>query len=255
MPYLLQRDHAATWEHARQRVLINGTPNAGKTTSLGTFDPPVHVVSVPGEHGTSAIPEGTVAHVFAPVDPNAQRNWTQDWLDTVNRCVEIAQGKHGPCTTLAVDGLHKLYAVALNTVTRGAAASAEGDFEAKKYGNAWNLFKYGFLDKVLHLPVQTVVMTCWVELEKDDPDDRSKEAARSLLPSLPGQAATKIMGEFAVVLYAVREGTGSAARYLWYTQPQGKVKACGVKAPLTIASKVPARVAQDWQGLKGALGL
>lgn len=254
MPYLIQRDSAETWDAARSRVLINGAPNMGKTTSLGTFDPPVHVVSVPGEHGTSSIPEGVVGHVFAPIDPNAPRNWQQDWLDTVNECVKIAKD-HGPDVTLALDGLHKLYAVAMNVVTKGVAAQPEGDFEAKKYGNAWNLIKYGFLDRVLHLPVRTVVMTCWVELEKDDPDDRSKEAARSLLPSLPGQSATKIMGEFAVVLYAIREGTGAAARYLWYTQPQGKVKACGIKAPLAIASKVPPRVPQDWQILKGHLGL
>lgn len=257
MPYLDPTTALSleVWQRARSRILIAGQPNMGKTVSLGTFDPPVHVVNVPGELGGASIHEMAIRHDFAPPNPAVPRAWMQDWLDTVNRCVDIANGKYGPCATLAIEGLHKFYTLGLNVVTNGVNASIEGEFEARRYGNAWNIFKQKFLDVVIPLPIPTIVMTCWVELEADDPQDKSKDAAKSQLPKLPGKAATDIMGEFSVVLYAMREGTGQGARFWWMTQPQGRVKAAGIKAPLAISRKIPPRVPQDWQALKPLLGI
>jgi hypothetical protein len=254
MPYLTNTQIVpAEW---KCRVLVSGEPDAGKTTALRTWDKPIHIVSVPGEQGTAALPvgDGITTHVFQPPDPSKPRAWGQEWAETEALCLAIAAGKHGECATLAIDGLHKLYDLAMAVVTNGASMSKDGDFEARKYGNGWNLFKL-FLDRVYASAVPNVVMTCWVDLEKDDPDNRAKDAPRSILPALPGKSAQRILGEFAIRLVAFAEGTGQGRRYYWATQPQGKIKGAGIKGPIEVVSKIPPRVEQDWQKLKPLLGL
>jgi hypothetical protein len=244
------------WKRARRRVLISGEPDAGKTTSLRTWDKPLHIISVPGELGNASLPvgDGIITHVFQPPAPGQPRAWGQDWKDTMDLCVDIANGKKGEVRSLAIDGIHKLYDVAMAVATNGVSMAVSGDFEARKYGNGWNLFK-SFLDMVYGSSIENVVMTCWLDLEKNDPDDKSKDAARSLLPALPGKSAQRIMGEFSVRLIAFTEGVGAARKYAWATQPQGKMRGAGIKGPLDVVSKIPPRVPQDWQGMKPLLGL
>lgn len=250
MPFIEQSSRDV-WGQRARRVLINGPPNSGKTTSLRTWPKPMIVLSYPGEKGSTSIPheDGVRAFVWDLPDPEKVQNWV-GVLAEVNRLTfDILHGKHGPISTFAGDGLHKFFDVCLNVATAGARGRAE-NFEASKYGPAGVLF-FGYIERVLaSSAVANVVMTCWDGREKDDPDERGANPSRHIFPELPGQAAKAVMGEFAVVMYAIREGAGPAARYLWQTQPMGKVWGAGVKMPLEIAKSLPLTIPQEWPMLE-----
>jgi len=253
MPFIEQTDVNTVWETRARRVLVNGPPNSGKTTSLRTWPKPMIVVSYPGEKGITSVPqgEGVRAFVWDAPDPAATVNWVGVLAEVSKLTFEALGGKYGPIRTFAGDGLHKLYDVCLNVATGGAKARGE-DFEPKKYGTAGTLF-FGYVEKVLLSTVEYVVLTCWDGLEKDDPDAKDKDTSKHIFPELPGKAAKLVMGEFAVVLYASREGSGPSAQYKWQTQPLGKVWGCGAKMPLEIAKRLPVTVPQDWSALEKLL--
>lgn len=253
MPFIEQTDVNQVWERRARRVLLNGPPNSGKTTSLRTWPVPMVYVSYPGEKGTTSAPhgEGVKAFVWDAPDPSAAVNWVGVLAEVNKLTVEALSGKHGPIRTFAGDGLHKLYDVCLNVATGGAKARGE-DFEPRKYGTAGTLF-FGYIEKVFYSGVDYIVLTCWDGLEKDDPDAKDKDTSKHIFPELPGKAAKLVMGEFAVVLYAIREGSGPSAQYKWQTQPFGKVWGAGVKMPLEVAKRLPVTVPQDWQGLEKLL--
>lgn len=252
MPFAQQSNVLAVWARRLCRVLINGPPNSGKTTSLRTWPRPLIVLSMPGENGSTSVVEDEETKSFVWEAPNLDApNWTAVYAETQRITHEALSGKHGPTTTVAIDGVHKLYDLLLNVATGGAKARGE-EFDPRKYGTASSLF-FGYVQRVLASPVQYVVMTCWDGREKDDPDEKGANPSRHIFPELPGQAAKGIMGEFAVVLYANREGVGPAARYVWQTRPFGKVWGAGVKMPLEVASKLPLSVPQDWRALEPLL--
>jgi len=244
--YTLHESLDTNWRRLLTRVLLVGPPNSGKTTSLRTFPTPLIVQSYPGEKGTTSIPyaEGVKAFIGELPQPGDPVNYGQIIRETESQTTEILTGKHGPCQTFAGDGLHKLYAIYLAEATAGASADGK-DFEARLYGSAHRRF-FKYLDMVCRSAVPHVVFTCWDGREKDDPDEGGSSPSRHIFPELPGQAAKAVMGEFALVLYATRQGSGPAAKYLWQTQPMGKVWGAGAKLPLEIAKRLPLTVEQDW---------
>mgnify|MGYP001589621971 FL=1 len=253
MPFIEQSNALEVWARRARRVLVNGPPNSGKSTSLRTWPTPMVIISAPGEKGTTSLPqgEGIRSFVWDAPDPNAAVNWVGVLAEVNKLTFESLSGKYGPIKTFALDGLHKLYDTCLQVATNGAKARGE-DFEPKKYGPASALC-FGYLEKVMLSAVENVVFTCWDGLEKDDPDEKGSQAPRHLFPELPGKAAKLIMGEFAVVLYSNREGAGPAAKYIWQTQPLGRVWGAGVKMPLEVSKRLPLTVPQDWGALERLL--
>lgn len=250
----LSQDNSA-WARRARRVLLNGPPNSRKTSSLATWPGPLLVLSYPGEKGTSSIPrltvDGQAVKAFAfDGEVVEQPNWAQIIKDTKALTMEALSGKHGPIKTFAGDGLHKLYGAFLAEATFGASTRGE-NFDAKLYGNAGTRF-FQYIDLVMRSTIENIVFTCWDGHEKDDPDEKGTNPSRHIFPELPGQAAKKIMGEFSIVLYANRDPTG---KYVWQTQPLGKVWGAGAKVPIEVAKALPATLEQDWRVLEKALKL
>lgn len=257
MAYTEQINVLEAWACQARRVLINGPPFSGKTTSLRTWPKPLVIIVAPSEKGTTSLPAGEGIKSFVRKTVYEENpNWTGVLAEFNKQLHEVLTGKHGPVQTLAIDGIHKLYALFLNVVTNGAKARGELFEGRQKYPQAGALFS-ACLDRILMaLNIPNVVMTCWDGLEKDDPDekgDTNNPPSRHIFPNLPGQAAKDIMGEFPVVLYSLRQGAGPAAKYVWQTQPLGKVWGAGVKMPLEIAAKLPITVPQDWAVLERLL--
>lgn len=254
MPFIEQHADPAAWARRARRVLVNGPPNTWKTSSLATWPGPLVVVSYPGEKGTTSIPVATrdghpvTAYVWDG-GGDGVLNWTGVLAEVQKITFEAL--KSGKYATFAGDGLHKLYDIFLNAVTSGAKSKGE-DFDPKKYGAASSLF-LSYIDRVMASDVGHVVMTAWTELEKDDPDEKGREISRHYLPRLPGKLAMDIMGEFSVVLYAIREGAGPATRFSWQTAPIGRVWGAGAKVPSEIAARLPIKVPQDWAALEKVL--
>lgn len=244
--YRLQTALDDDWRRAVTRCLLSGPPNSGKTTSLRTW-PVVVLQSYPGEKGVASIPysDGLRAFVGTLPPPGEPVNYAQVIVETERLTTEILTGKHGEVQTFAGDGLRKLHDLYLAEATAGA--SAEGrDFDPRLYGGTHKRF-FKYIDMVYRSTVPYVVFTVWDGHEKDDPDERGANPSRHIFPNLPGQAAKDIMGEFSLVLYATRQGQGPATRFVWQTQPFGKVWGAGVKLPIDVAKRLPVTVEQDWR--------
>lgn len=237
------------WRKRLSRVVLSGSPNSRKTTSLATWPGRTAVISYPGEKGYAAMPgkaaDGTELKSWLWTVPEAgEVAWGTVVTEVKTLTAEILNGKYGEFQTFAGDGLHKLYAAFLADATGGASAKGQG-FEAKLYSNAHARF-FDYVDMVFRSKIPHVVFTVWDGAEKDDPDDKSVNASKHVFPDLPGQAAKKIMGEASIVLHATKNAKGD---FCWYTQPTGKVWGAGMKLPAGIAGKIPAEVPQDYTKL------
>ena len=244
--YRLQTAQDDGWRRAVTRCLLSGPPNSGKTTSLRTW-PGVVIQSYPGEKGVASIPysDGVRAFVGSLPPPGEPVNYAGVIAETERLTTEILTGKHSEVTTFAGDGLHKLHELYLAEATAGA--SMEGrEFDPRLYGSAHKRF-FRYLDMVLRSPVPYIVFTVWDGHEKDDPDERGATPSRHIYPELPGLAAKRMMGEFSLVLYSTRQGTGPATKFIWQTQPFGKVWGAGAKLPIEVARRLPVTVEQDWR--------
>ena len=244
---LYQEMTDSIWERASRRILLSGPPNSGKTTSLRTFPQPVIVQSYMMEKGISSIQGVAKAFVPRDFDPQEVTNWQNVVNETTKLTSEIISGKHGKCSTFAGDGLHKLFEAYLAVVTGGASIRGE-DFEAKLYMSAANKF-FSYINMIYNSKVPIAVFTVWDGLEKDNPEDKDKSASSHVYPELPGKAAKRIMGEFAIALSSKIEGQGKAARYLWQTKPQGRVWGAGMKMPADVYAAIPDFIAQDYNVL------
>ena len=240
---------AATWERARRRALVSGSPGAGKTTSLMTWPQDMAYMAYPGEKGTTSlrISDGIKAWVPDAIDALAPTNWGQIVSSIERTTNEILTGKAGKFRTFAGDGLHRLYTCYLSESTGGASARGE-DFEAKLYSKASTRF-FAYLDRVLRSQMEYVVFTCYDGLERDNTEDKSSNATQHVFPELPGKAAKLVLGEFAIALHATKQG----ANHVWQTRPQGRVWGASMKIPRDVAERIPVFVPQDWSKLEPLL--
>lgn len=242
-------------QKASRRVLIIGPPNSRKTTSLGTFPRPTHIMAYPGEKGSSSIPNepGISAYVWEQDDNLAP---TRVWKEVQEETKKIISGAHGPITTFAGDGLHKLYGYIYETSLKELVDAFPNSDQEKLAGRAYGRAHKQFLDyltMVNQSSIQNVVFTCWSGAEKDNPDDNKSKS--HIWPDLPGQLARWILGEFSVVVFAevgLPNAAGVSEAY-WQLRPAGAVWGVGVKGQVSVVSKLPARVPQDWSKLEPLL--
>lgn len=258
-----------TWNFAISRDLRVGPPNTGKSHSVLTNERPVHVIVYPGEKGVTTYP--------------SDREWLKVWHweeDDITRnkpgaiitevetlTTEIIAGKHGPVGSFTGDGLHKLYShfwlreynrlLVSQASLLDAGKVTEDDLKLRAYGNE----NYGaskefmaYVTKVYHSSLPHVTFLCWEGAELDVPELKSKSSSH-IFPDFPGKLAKRIMGEFAVVLYAIATQPDPLGniKFKWQIKPGGKVWGAGVKVPADIAKNIPREMAQDWAILKPVL--
>ncbi|KKL49699.1 hypothetical protein LCGC14_2312940, partial [marine sediment metagenome] len=72
-----------------------------------------------------------------------------------------------------------------------------------------------------------------------------------ILPDFPGKLAKRMMGEFAIVLYATLTNPDPMGKQkaLWQLRPGGKVWGAGIKMPAAVRDNIPASIEQDWAEL------
>ncbi len=261
MAYSSNRD-LDTLRKKFRRVLLNGPPNTGKTTSFRTWPGPVRGVVYLGEKGSSSLSmtttDGQQIEGFVPDDMDVlkPRDWNAEWNDLKKQTADILAGKHGPLRTFFGDGLHKCYQLALASVCGGdnfTGFKNTGEKEiGRLYGRGHSVF-WEHVSMIVASSVENVVFSCWQSPDKDNPLDQSEAGKKNMhnMPDLPGQAAQKAMGEFAIVLSTGMEGVGVDARYYWQVTRGGFNWGAGVKLPLEVISKLQLKreVPQDWSKL------
>lgn len=246
------------------RVLSWGRPNTFKTTSIVEHWPEPdspgskQFISLPGEKGYESIPHrpSLVSHVWhvediAKVSPHAV-------LREVGQiAAEVLGGTFGTVTTLAVEGIHKLYDYAYDAALddllsedaqRPKPVGADG-LRGPAYGIAHKTVMR-LLNKLSASGVPYLVVTCWEGDKKDDPKDRSKNAPTHKAPALPGQLADAITGEFGVSVRSTIKRVPQGIQGLWQILPDPEVQGCAVKVGLDIARGLPRTIPQDFRVLR-----
>lgn len=236
------------------RTLIFGPPGSFKTTSIvATSVYPLHIMSFPGELGWATIPDnvnGLTSMVWEepPGDPVTADSMRRDVEDAVFQTIA---GKNGPCQTLALEGIHQLYSVYLNSVTGGSYGRGE-DFEAQRYGRSHQMFM-SFLRRVLSSPVPYITVSCWSAPEADTPGSKSTHQ----WPDVPGRLAKMLLGMFSVCVFAKVTPPllpGGAAKGEWIIKTDQEVGGSGVKIDPRLAAKLPARMPQNFKQLYQIVG-
>jgi len=122
----------------KERILISGVPNSGKTTSLGTFIYGLHndepespealkyadgkqmvILTCPGEKGTKSLPVGDhITSYVYEADPSdiTSDKWSADAVSQFQELTSKVISEQPDI--LAVDGLHSLHSQILNKVTK-----------------------------------------------------------------------------------------------------------------------------------------
>lgn len=244
------------------RVLLWGLPNTFKTSAIveswpEDFDTPgsKQFISLPGENGYETVPHrpSIVSHVWE-VEDIGQITPHQVLREANDIVTKVLQSKP---MTVAVEGIHKLYDYAFDA----CLADLEAEDAARKqpvgteglrgpaYGQAHKVVMR-FLNKISAAGVPYLVVTCWEGEQKDDPKDRSKNAAMHKAPKLPGQLATVITGQFGVSIRSSISRTPSGIVGKWQILPDPQVWGCAIKVDKAIAMGLPRTIPQDFRVLR-----
>lgn len=222
------------WKKCFRRPLFNGKPGTGKTSGFMTLPGPRHIVIAPGEHGHSSIQEDEQTKVYHwladPGDPKVVPAALLAQFKIV--VANIATQAYGPVTTLAIDGLHKLF----DLIQRSIMISDNKEFG--KYHRA-------FLDIISPLIASTipyVAASCYDGAEAVEAG--SKET--TIMPGLPGRMAVDIMGQFPVVFHTSRTGVAPNEKFEWQVKASPKVGGALMHLPKEIRDKFPSVLPQDW---------
>lgn len=246
---------------AGRRWLINGPPNSGKTASVYTARGPVIAITCPQEKGDATMPLTTrdgkpVKHFKVDIDP-AQLgvSWANE-VESIRRLIrEISAGKHGPCTTLFMDGAHKLYDSIFKAACGGSVKNIEEKAVGRKYGESHEEFQ-NILDLTNRSPIPYVIWTCWDGVKVDSEVDKvTKDSPRSVYVGLPGAMGRKVMGEFSFVLHAHTMGQGTGKQYKWRLEPQGDIESAGrkIRRDLIERIKLETTMTQDFEAFDKVL--
>lgn len=247
-----------------QCIWVFGDPNMGKSYSMRTCPKPVGIISMPGEKGHSSLPYGEGYTVLRWKDdgtPTPERNtlyYMKIWREVEGATIDMMNGKYGPIETIVIDGMHKLYDLALAIATDGESAALHsaftkktnekgkevmvGEFSPFCYGKS-NTMIWQFVNMVASSKVPWRIFTSWADAKKDDAKDTSWDAAKSLLPDMPNKAARQVTGEVSVTLFATMDPKG---QYVWQTKSGGKAAGVGIKGDPTVVSKIPTFIPQDF---------
>jgi hypothetical protein len=252
-------------------IWVAGPPNSGKTTSLRTCEKPLGVISVPGEKGHSSAPYGEgVTHLRWEDDgvETSKRNtlyYMKIWREVEGATLDMINGKYGQLQTIVIDGIHKLYDIALAIATDCESAVLQsafeytvdtkgkevlkGEFDPRCYGKSHKII-FQYVNMVASSKVPTRIFTSWSKMKKDDKKDTSRNAAEHLMPALPGEAGQMVLGEVGVTLHAKVNAKGE---YVWQTKPGGDVAGAGIKGQIGVVDKIPMYVPQDFQVLAATI--
>jgi len=236
--FQLQPVDLDSWKSTFRRVLLNGPPLSGKTTSLLTFPPKRHILVAPGELGHSSIREDDNTKVyFWQVDPVASNvQYLKIWVQVQKLTNEILAGKYGEVETFAIDGIHKLM------FTIMCANGWTPDTEGKAYPKYYRKFNE-FLGPIMASTVPYVVVTCYDGREALEPGSKLTQ----VFPQLPGALAKDIMGTFPVVFHSSRRGDGVNEKFAWELRATGSMQAAGMHLPMDLKVQFPAELPQDWK--------
>lgn len=226
-----------SWRSTFRRVLLNGPPLSGKTTSMKTFPAPRHILVAPGELGHSSLQEDADTKLYYwECDPNGTNvQYLRMWTYLQQLTMDIINGKHGEITTLGIDGLHKLYNVVM------MAKGWTPDSDPKEYVKYHAEFEK-FVNMTLTSPVSFVVATCYDGNEALEAGSKVTQ----IFPALPGKQAKQIMGSFPVVFHAERVGDGEKEKFIWRVRSTGKIQGAGLHVPESIRNRFPDELPQDW---------
>lgn len=226
------------WKATFRRVLVNGPPLSGKTTSFLTFPPKRHIIVAPGELGHSSVREDDDTKLYYwEFDPNATNvQYARTWVQLQKLTIDILSGKHGAITTFAVDGLHKLYKVIM------MAKGWTPDSDPKEYIKYHAEFER-YINMILSSPVDYIIASCYDGNEAMEAGSKVMQT----FPDLPGKQAKLIMGSFPVVFHSERSGDGANEKFTWRVRTTGKVQGCGLHVPEDIKRKFPSELPQNWQ--------
>jgi len=226
-----------SWKSTFRRVLVNGPPLSGKTTSFLTFPSKRHILVAPGELGHSSVREDENTKLYYwEFDPNSTNvQYMRLWVYVQRITQEILTGKHGEVTTFGLDGLHKLYTVVM------LAKGWTPDSDPKEYVKYHAEFgKY--MQMVLGSPTPYVVASSYDGNEALEAGSKITQ----IFPDLPGKMAKQVMGMFPVVLHSERNGDGATEKFMWRLRSTGKIQAAGMHLPAEIRNRFPAEIEQDW---------
>ena|SRR3990167_839180 len=233
-----------SWKTTFRRLLINGPPLSGKTTSLKTFPAIQRIIAAPGELGHSSIREDEYTKLYYwEVDPAASNvQYARVWAQVQRLTNEILAGKHGELTTFAIDGLHKLIFVIM------CANGWTPDTEGKVYPKYYKLFNE-YLGPILASTIPYVVCTTYDGREALEPGSKISQ----VFPELPGKLAKDVMGTFPVAFHSVRQGDGENQKFLWELRARGNMQAAGMHLPPELTKLFPATMPQDWNEIEKIL--
>ena len=261
MPLIQVSDNLDATLRASRRWLINGAPNTGKTGSVYTAKGPVIAITLPQEKGDATMPLKTrdghpVKHFKFDIDPAKEGiSWAQE-VEAVRRLIrEISAGKHGPCSTLFLDGAHKLYDTIFKGNCGGSVKNIEEKAVGRKYGESHEEFQ-NMLDLTNRSPIPYVIWTCWDGVKVDSEVDKvTKDSPRSVYVGLPGAMGRKVMGEFSFVLHSSVLGQGDGRQFKWRLQPQGDIESAGAKVRRDLIDriKLPTVLPQDFEAFDKVL--
>jgi len=231
----------------RERYLISGFPNTGKTHCLPTFiygpydrwsDDPTEqqdavtyasdkhmvIIVAPGEFGVRSLPppcDNITCYYNETSDKtNIQdASWSEEAIRSFNAiCTEIIKQKPD---VLAIDGLHSLWLHLMNRTTNGDFLQGEtldvnpetnrvDKYRAARfYSQTHNAFGQ-YLAGLYDCHIPLIVCTTWEEWESGQTENQRPgdiASTRYLWPAIPGQMARGIVGRFDARLSARLEKT------------------------------------------------
>lgn len=243
----------------KQRILISGKPNTGKSTSLSSFDPQVAIVVAPGEQGTGSFHEHEGVHHFQmQQDSGPALDTAEVMLSFQGLLYQLIDSQE--YQTIAIDGIHKVHECFINIASNGAKFTGVA-FDNRIYGLAHDMFK-AFVGELFYASTPMIVYTCWCEMEFVDQDlSVGQKQERRVMPALGGKMAMDIMGLLntgsvhAMKGYDCEQpgcklvGRNKKEHYLWQLEPDGINGDCGIKLPRHTL-QLPKTIHQDWQVLK-----
>lgn len=229
------------WKNTFRRVLVNGPPLSGKTTSFLTFPPKRHIFIAPGELGHSSVREDETTKLYYwEFDPNSTNvQYMRTWVYVQRLTQEILAGKHGEVTTFCIDGLHKLYYVIMK------AMGFTSNSDPKEYVKYHEAFA-NYMHFVLGGPTPFVVASSYDGNEAVEAGSKVTQ----IFPDLPGKMAKQVMGMFPVVLHSERNGELEKERFTWRLRASGKIQGVGMHLPIEIKKRFPAEIDQDWRKIE-----
>lgn len=214
--------------NTKQRILISGFPNSGKTTCLPTFiyadhdyqasDPEaleyaagraMAIISCPGETGIKSLPSET-QHItcYAYESPAEGPTSMRYSVDVLKEFTELlAEVTVNKPDILALDGIHGLWDHLMNRGTSGEylAGLPVGDegnpfSSARLYSQTHKAFGQ-FMAGLYHSPIHTIIATVLEDWEAGSGSNaprtaHSRSAPRYLWPAIPGEMAKKVVSRF-----------------------------------------------------------